>query len=120
MCIFDDSHNGRKRHSTFVQRLNEVGKDHDSENALVYEALQAFVGSFVNFNNGLARILGNLLINEFIVHMRLLEILILDDLGLIEVNAFNDLGISFDIDCFGFRHPFGRKAMLLCGAWRDF
>ena len=80
MGIIYDSHDRGKGHRSLVQRLDKVGEDHDGENALVDKPFQAFVGLFIDFDDGLARILSDLLVNELVVHVRILESLILDNL----------------------------------------
>lgn len=81
MGIIYDSHDGGKGHRSLIQRLDEVGEYHDGEDALVDKPFQALVGLFIDFDDGLARILGDLLVNKVVVHVRILESLILDNFG---------------------------------------
>jgi len=78
MRIFNNAHDGGEGHCSLIQGLDEVGENHNSQDALVDHPSQARVRLFVDFYNCLTSILGHLLVDERIVHVALLNVLIMD------------------------------------------
>jgi hypothetical protein len=63
-CILLNTHDGCKGESSLIECLQKVCKDHDCQYATINQRPQSAVGSFINYNLDVARILGHFSIDS--------------------------------------------------------
>lgn len=73
--VFPNAHDGRERHGSLIQGLQEVRQDHDNQDTLVNHPAQAFARLLIDLDHILTRILRNLLVNTRVVDMVLVHAL---------------------------------------------